>query len=266
MKWQDKKAEVEFFAKHVRDEQQQYKLLDHIRLEKEIDLLGIASLQNKLVLDAGCGIGVYGLVLASKGNKVVSIDISADSLKVARNWVAQSGLPVAPVEGDIERLPFKDGTFDICFCGFILHHLPVIKQAIAEIYRVLKPGGVVALIEPNGSNPVAKFSCTFRLYLLRRIMERIEYVSPNERAYSHKHYLDALREVGFKHISYSSHHVPEGKSTTRGRHTGGFVKQFFRLLLTYRKGAFLLCAKFLPQPYKWPTLYITGTKLPRDKP
>jgi ubiquinone/menaquinone biosynthesis C-methylase UbiE len=256
---QDKRAEAEFSARQI-GERGHSDHLDPQRREKELELLGIAQAQNQLVLDTGCGTGTYGLVLARKGNRVVGIDISSNLVKVARNRADKESLSYFPLVGDIERLPLEDESFDICVCGFILHHLPVIHQTIAEQYRVLKPGGIIGLIEPNGSNPVAKLSDAARRAFLNDMCEGMGYCSANERDYSYTTYLEALSEGGFRQIRFSSHKVARVEPKSRRSHTDSLAKKLLQSLLACRELTFFLAAKVLPQPYKWPTLYITATK------
>lgn len=262
---QDKNAEIEFFSQQAAKEQGSYLQVSLSRQKKELEILRITSPWGKLILDAGCGTGTYGLALASQGNKVIGVDLSTDSLEVARNRAIQKGLDFTPVEGDLEKLPFEDNTFDTCICAFILHHLPNMEKPLAELYRVLKPQGTIALIEPNASNPAAKISCIFRLYLMREVCERRGFASKNERAYHYKHYLDVLQKAGFQNLSYISQRVSKDKSTEH-KQKNTLLNRLFWFILNCREIAFIISARFLPQPYKWPTLYITGTKLPRDKP
>lgn len=259
MKGQDKQAELEFQSKSS----EWAKSIDHLdpkRREKELELLGIAQSQHRIILDAGCGGGTYGLVLARNGNKVIGVDISQDSITAAHRFAEKEKLDFSPLKGDIERMPFRDEFFDICVCGFILHHLPGMSQTVSELYRVLKPGGIITIIEPNGSNPIAKLTCNLRLSLFKEICEKTGFASRNERAYPHKNYIKALQENGFRNIRYSSQRVPRATQKTEKRHDEKFMKKFITLLLECRELVFISAAKLLPQPYKWPTLYITTTK------
>ena len=259
MKKQDKRAEAEFSARQI-GERGHSDHLDPQRREKELELLGIAQAQDQLVLDTGCGTGTYGLVLARKGNRVVGIDISSDLVKVARNRADKERLSYFPLMGDIEKLPLEDESFDICVCGFVLHHLPVMHRTIAELYRVLKPGGTIGLIEPNGSNPVAKLSDAARRAFLNDMCEGMGCCSANERDYPHKTYLKALSEGGFRQIRFSSHKVARVEPKSRRGHTDSLAKKLLQSLLACRELIVSLVAKVLPQPYKWPTLYITAMK------
>lgn len=259
MPQQDKQAEIAFSARQI-GERGHYEHLNPQRRQKELELLGIAGMQNRLILDADCETGPYGLELARNGNRVIGIDISGDLLKVAGDWAARDSLPFFSLLGDIERMPFEDESIDVCFCGFIMHHLPESRHAVAEFYRVLKPGGILALIEPNGSNPVLRLSNTFRRTFLLGTCDEMGCCSANETNYPHQHYLKALSEGGFQQITCTSHQVLRVAPRTEKRREETLARKFLQFLLESRELAFFATARLLPQPYKWPALYLTARK------
>jgi ubiquinone/menaquinone biosynthesis C-methylase UbiE len=118
----------------------------------------LGDLRGKSVLEYGCGLGAISLLLAQSGAKVTAFDLSAYSVHVAdqrariNNVRDRIDLAVAPGEA----LPFADASFDVVFGKAILHHLDV-NLGWYEVYRVLKPGGKAAFVEPMGMNPVLKF-------------------------------------------------------------------------------------------------------------
>ncbi len=102
------------------------------------------------VLEAGCGVGAQTVALAanSPGARITAVDISFASLGQARSRAAAAGLAnVGFQQADILALPFADGSFDHAFVCFVLEHLPHPKAALAEIRRVLRPGGSIIAIE-----------------------------------------------------------------------------------------------------------------------
>lgn len=98
------------------------------------------------VLDVGCGTG--GVTLPAKERvgatgKVAGIDPAPEMITVARHKAQRKKLEIDFRVGMIEALPFQDATFDAVTASLMMHHLPEQLQAkgLAEIYRVLKPGG-----------------------------------------------------------------------------------------------------------------------------
>ena len=109
--------------------------------------VALASLQpGEQALDVGCGTGTLALLANQRvghTGRVVGIDPSAEQIARARQKAARRHAPVEFQLGVIERLPFPDQTFDVVFSTLMMHHLPVglKRQGLAEIARVLKPGG-----------------------------------------------------------------------------------------------------------------------------
>ena len=102
------------------------------------------------VLEAGCGTGEQTVTLArrSPGASFVSIDHSADSLRVAREAVRSARLEnVVFQQADLYSLPFAPASFDHVFVCFVLEHLSRPKEALASLAKVLKPGGTLTVFE-----------------------------------------------------------------------------------------------------------------------
>lgn len=109
------------------------------------------------VLDVGCGPGTIttGFIKYASEGRVVGIDISVDVLNKAKSLAAEANVPttgrgaIVFEKGDVASgLPYPDNTFDVIYCGQVLGYfvqppdLPV--RALAEMRRVLKPGGILA--------------------------------------------------------------------------------------------------------------------------
>jgi ubiquinone/menaquinone biosynthesis C-methylase UbiE len=97
-------------------------------------------------LDVGCGTGILALAAARRvgaSGRVVGIDPSAQQIARARVKAARRNVPIEFQIAVIEELPFRDQTFDVVFSTLMMHHLPapLKRQGLAEIARVLKPGG-----------------------------------------------------------------------------------------------------------------------------
>lgn len=105
-------------------------------------------------LEIGSGTGYFSLNLVQEGaiGELVASDISAGMLETLAATAAGLGLGdrVETVRSDAEQLPFADGSFDLVLGHAVLHHIPDLDRAFAEIARVLKPGGTVAFCgEPS---------------------------------------------------------------------------------------------------------------------
>jgi SAM-dependent methyltransferase len=103
-----------------------------------------------LVLEAGCGTGAQTVILArnSPAARVTSIDVSPESLVLARRQVRQSdGASVAFGRADLFALPFRRQCFDHVFVCFVLEHLSDPAGALRHLRAVLRPGGSITVIE-----------------------------------------------------------------------------------------------------------------------
>lgn len=109
----------------------------------------------KLMLECGCGSARLSRYMAQhRGFQCVMLDYSEEALALSRQQFATLALPGEFIRGDIRRLPFADGQFDVVYSGGVLEFFADIQAPIKEMLRVLKPGGLFAAnIVPN------KFSC-----------------------------------------------------------------------------------------------------------
>ncbi len=114
------------------------------------DMPGFCALlqaQNaRKVLDLGCGSGRHVVYLANAGFEVCGFDQAPHALDLARQWLQESGLQADLRNGDmLEPLPFPNETFDGVLSIAVIHHtvLSKIRDIIAEMERVLKPGGLI---------------------------------------------------------------------------------------------------------------------------
>ncbi|HZA61215.1 MAG TPA: methyltransferase domain-containing protein [Actinomycetota bacterium] len=100
-------------------------------------LIPPAPRPDAVILDVGCGGGLMAPHV--DGYRHVGIDLSHDSLRLAE----KEGID--PVRGDAAALPFADGSADVVIAGELLEHVPDLPAAVAELARVLRPGGTVVL-------------------------------------------------------------------------------------------------------------------------
>lgn len=97
--------------------------------------------RGKRVLDVGTGPGYVAAACAVRGADVVGIDVAAEMVALARKLRPE----IEFRQGDAERLPFADGSFDAVLANFVILHVGRPEQVAAELSRVLKPGGRLAL-------------------------------------------------------------------------------------------------------------------------
>ncbi|MCY4336495.1 MAG: class I SAM-dependent methyltransferase [Litoreibacter sp.] len=98
------------------------------------------------VLDAGIGTGAMSLAFRTVLNRpfaLQGIDISNAMLHQAKARLSHDDIDLSLRRADLSRLPFPDACFDVVLAAHVIEHMPDPTRAFAEIYRVLKPGGVV---------------------------------------------------------------------------------------------------------------------------
>ena len=123
-------------------------------LTVDYDRLGLQP--GELVLDLGCGFGRHAYEVLRRGARVVACDMAIPELREVRNTYAamvdageiDADAGATASAGDATRLPFPDHTFDRIIASEVLEHVPDDHAAMAELTRVLKPGGVLAATVP----------------------------------------------------------------------------------------------------------------------
>jgi ubiquinone/menaquinone biosynthesis C-methylase UbiE len=104
------------------------------------------------LLDAGCGTGDFARRLAAQvgpTGRVVGVDASATMIDEAQRRTVDAALPVELQRGDITRLAFGDGAFDGTYSERVFQHLHDPRAGIAELVRVTRPGGRIAVIDTD---------------------------------------------------------------------------------------------------------------------
>jgi SAM-dependent methyltransferase len=104
------------------------------------------------VLDVGCGQGIDLYRYAVAGATATGLDLTPRHVELARVHLQAMGVQADVIVGDAERLPFANATFDRVSSNGVLHHTPNMQQALAEIRRVLRPGGQATIIVYNRSS------------------------------------------------------------------------------------------------------------------
>jgi len=139
------------------------------------------------VLDLCCGTGDLAFAFrreAPAGAEIVGSDFVPEMLIRARAKAAAFGAGVTFVEADALALPFGDGSFDLVSCSFGFRNLANYERGLLEIFRVLKPGGVAAILEfgePRGK----LFGSLYRFYFRRVLPLLGGLISGNGSAYTY---------------------------------------------------------------------------------
>ena len=255
---QNKKAEIRFHEKlslrMISDENLHQNENDRIRELTTQDFKHI-----KMMLDAGCGTGSFGEMLASEGHEVVGLDISRGLISITKKHPSHSQ-NFMPIVGDLDRMPFKEGCFDMCISFFVLHHFPDIATVCSEFSRTLRNGGKILLIDTNGSNPYIKLTRSLAKHF-GALLEKIGRATRNEGAHMHTTYIKKLSEVGFEDITVESNCLGAYpyKSTTTN------VLTCFIYTIAVIEGAILnIIWKTLPQPLRGHLLLIRGFRKKRN--
>lgn len=105
------------------------------------------SLEDRRILDIGCGVGAFVRRLREFSSRVCGVDVDAE-------WVAQGGQEVPNLALAVgENLPFADGSFDVVLLHEVLEHVTDDRRTLREAGRVLAPGGRVVVFCPNRLYP-----------------------------------------------------------------------------------------------------------------
>ncbi len=134
-------ADTRFRSEH------DYAVFEYLRSAKVLQALDRAGVRvGGRVLDAGCGGGGTALSLAEESAFAVGLDLEARFAGAGTRLQAEKGIANAAfVQGDGERLPFRDGAFDLVFSHSVIEHVRQADGYLREIHRVLRPGGLLYL-------------------------------------------------------------------------------------------------------------------------
>ena len=97
--------------------------------------------RGRKVLEVGCGLGIDSVKFAKAGAELTCIDLSDTSVNCTRGLIEGLGLKATVQQGSAEHLDFPDNSFDVVYANGVLMLVPDERKAVAEIRRVLKPGG-----------------------------------------------------------------------------------------------------------------------------
>lgn len=112
----------------------------------------VADTKPDSVLDIATGTGDLAINMTKTGaTRIVGLDLSEGMLSVGRKKISERGLSekIEMIQGDSEALPFEDNTFDAITVAFGVRNFEDLDKGLAEIHRVLKPGGIFVILETS---------------------------------------------------------------------------------------------------------------------
>ena len=129
----------------ISDLEDMFRFRDHMAVVE----MKLEELAGKRVLEIGPGAGGHSALFASHGARMTSVDLTWERAVATRQkfqLLGDRGAKCTALNGDAENLPFPSDSFDIVYSNGVLHHTPDTERAIAEVKRVLKPGGQACIM------------------------------------------------------------------------------------------------------------------------
>ena len=118
------------------------------------------------VCDIGCGAGHLGLSFAGRARRIVLVDPAPNMLAAARQLAAERDVPVETCQSRAEDIPLSSGQFDLVCSRLAAHHFSDIGASVAQMARIARPGGSVAIIDHHGDDDPEADEFNHRLELL----------------------------------------------------------------------------------------------------
>ena len=142
----DRTKDPEFFVRFMEEVQK----LPAIQASRRLMLERIALVPGAAVLDVGCGPGIdlldmVGLV--GPTGRLVGLDASEVTIVEARRRAKELRFPITFEIGEVQALPFPDGSFDVCRAQRLLEHVPDADRPLTEMVRVTRPGGRIVVFD-----------------------------------------------------------------------------------------------------------------------
>jgi SAM-dependent methyltransferase len=187
---------------------------------------GAGAVAGRRVLDLGAGFGALALYFAHLGAEVVAVDPNPERMQVALKLARRHGLALSTVTASAQSLPFADGCFDFVVANnslcFILAR-DARRQALAEIHRVLRPGGWLAMRNPNRLHPRDQFTGLPLVGLLptsttQRVAARMGHRRSPVRLTSPAGAVLELRRAGFHHVRFKAETGRRARALIAGYH------------------------------------------------
>ncbi len=145
-------------------ERARYELQPHI-----LDVISKIDWSGKRVLEIGAGVGTDARQIIDRGAVYTGINVDRGSTEATSQALRVFSLPGIALERDATSLDFPDGAFDVVYAFGVLHHIPEAGKAVAEIHRVLKPGGELLVMLYNR----ASINYVVEIMFLRKLGLRI---------------------------------------------------------------------------------------------
>lgn len=173
----------------------------------------VCAAKSSEVLDLACGTGDVTLSLAKKGIKVTGMDISEKMLDIAKSKKHSVG-EIAFINAPADSIPFPDDSFDAVTISFGIRNFDHRPKCIEEIHRIIRPGGIVAILE--FTIPQNKLWKSIYTFYFRKFLPAIgKTVSRQQFAYTYlplsafefpqrEAFCSELEDGGFKDVSYDS--------------------------------------------------------------
>jgi len=126
-----------------------------------LEIIKSVKLKGLSVIDIGCGTGALDFYFASKGAKVIGIDISKNAIRIARKNAINFGLSNS-VKFSTRKFPMSDmdRKFNLAICSEILEHLKDDLQAVKAVHKLLNSNGLVIFASPSANSPLYKLGLT----------------------------------------------------------------------------------------------------------
>jgi SAM-dependent methyltransferase len=169
--------------------------IDRLRRRADSIAHALARFRDPTVLELGCGTGMLTQFVLERVPqlRLVGSDLSSKAVRIAAGRCG--GYPHARFcVADVTSMACEPAVFDAVIGNAVLHHLPV-ERALREILRVLKPGGALALFEPNMLNPQVAIEKNVRV--IGRLLQNTE----DETAFFRWPLTQTLRRAGFDRVS-----------------------------------------------------------------
>lgn len=185
--------------------------IDKLWRKKAVKLL--KDVQPKKIIDLATGTGDFAIAsLALKPDEIVGVDISDGMLDMGRVKMKKKGVDdiIKMINGDSEDLPFEDGYFDALTVGFGVRNYENLEKGLAEMLRVLRPGGKAVILEFSKPKkfPIKQLFGFYSKYIIPFLGKTI---SKDDAAYAYlpesveafpegQDFISILEKVGYKNL------------------------------------------------------------------